>query len=46
MPVEADDDEASLHERIKVAERALLVDVVRRLATHNVHISGRKVTLT
>ena len=46
VPVEADDDEASLHERIKVAERELLVDVVRRLATHNVHISGRKVTLT
>ena len=44
--VEPDDDEASLHERIKVVERALLVDVVRRLATHNVHVSGRKVTLT
>lgn len=43
--VEADDDEASLHERIKVVERALLVDVVRRMATHNVHVSGRKVTL-
>ncbi len=42
--VEGDDDEASLHERIKVVERELLVDVVRRLATHNVHISGRKVT--
>ncbi len=42
--VEDDDDEASLHERIKVVERKLLVDVVRRLATHNVHISGRKVT--
>ncbi len=44
--VEPDDDEASLHERIKVVERALLVDVVRRLATHNVHITGRKVTLS
>ena len=44
--VEPDDDEASLHERIKVVERELLVDVVRRLATHNVHVSGRKVTLT
>ena len=43
--VEDDDDEASLHERIKVVERELLVDVVRRLATHNVHVSGRKVTL-
>lgn len=46
VAVEADDDEASLHERIKVVERELLVDVVRRLATHNVHVSGRKVTLT
>jgi formyltetrahydrofolate-dependent phosphoribosylglycinamide formyltransferase len=46
VPVEPDDDEASLHERIKVVERALLVDVVRRLATHNVHIAGRKVTLS
>jgi phosphoribosylglycinamide formyltransferase 1 len=44
--VDPDDDEASLHERIKVVERALLVDVVRRLATHSVHISGRKVTLS
>ena len=44
--VEPDDDEVSLHERIKVVERALLVDVVRRLATHNVHVSGRKGTLT
>jgi formyltetrahydrofolate-dependent phosphoribosylglycinamide formyltransferase len=46
VPVDDDDDEATLHERIKVVERELLVDVVRRLATHNVHISGRKVTLT
>jgi formyltetrahydrofolate-dependent phosphoribosylglycinamide formyltransferase len=46
VQVDDDDDEASLHERIKVVERALLVDVVRQLATHNVHISGRKVTLT
>jgi formyltetrahydrofolate-dependent phosphoribosylglycinamide formyltransferase len=44
--VEPADDEDSLHERIKVVERELLVDVVRRLATHNVHVSGRKVTLT
>jgi formyltetrahydrofolate-dependent phosphoribosylglycinamide formyltransferase len=46
VPVADDDDEATLHERIKVVERELLVDVVRRLATHNVHVSGRKVTLT
>ena len=46
VQVDDDDEEATLHERIKVVERELLVDVVRRLATHNVHISGRKVTLT
>ena len=46
VAVDDDDDEASLHERIKVVERELLVDVVRRLATHNVHISGRKVSFT
>jgi len=44
--IDEDDDQDSLHERIKVVERALLVEVVGRLATHNVHISGRKVTLT
>lgn len=31
VPVLDDDDEARLHERIKVAERAMLVDVVRRM---------------
>ena len=32
LPVLPDDDEASLHERIKVQERRLIVEVVRRLA--------------
>jgi phosphoribosylglycinamide formyltransferase-1 len=32
VPVQDDDDEASLHERIKVAERALLVGTVGRMA--------------
>ena len=32
VPVLADDDEATLHERIKQAERQLIVAVVRRLA--------------
>jgi phosphoribosylglycinamide formyltransferase-1 len=32
VPVEPDDDEETLHERIKVAERALLVDYVGRMA--------------
>ncbi|HEV3380165.1 MAG TPA: phosphoribosylglycinamide formyltransferase [Trebonia sp.] len=32
VPVRDDDDEATLHERIKVAERELLVDTVGRMA--------------
>jgi phosphoribosylglycinamide formyltransferase-1 len=40
-----DDDEASLHERIKVVERRLLVDVVESLATRGVTWTGRKATL-
>lgn len=40
------DDEASLHERIKVEERELLVDVVRRLSVGGIRITGRRVTLT
>jgi phosphoribosylglycinamide formyltransferase-1 len=45
VPVAADDDEVSLHERIKVVERELLVSTVARLATHNVSVIGRKVRL-
>lgn len=44
VPVEAGDDVASLHERIKTAERALLVDVVGRLARNGWTIDNRKVT--
>jgi phosphoribosylglycinamide formyltransferase 1 len=40
-----DDDEASLHERIKVVERQLLVDTLERLATHGWTVHGRKVTI-
>lgn len=41
-----DDDEATLHERIKVTERALLVDTVGRLARHGWSISNdRKVRI-
>ncbi|RKN05208.1 phosphoribosylglycinamide formyltransferase [Streptomyces radicis] len=39
------DDEATLHERIKDAERALLVDVVGRLARDGYRIEGRKVLI-
>ena len=40
-----DDDESTLHERIKVVERRLLVDVVRRIARHGLAVNDRKVTL-
>jgi len=39
------DDEGSLHERIKVVEREMLVDVVSRMARHGWAVSERKVTL-
>ena len=39
------DDEQTLHERIKVVERRLLVDVLAALATRGVTWSGRKATL-
>jgi len=45
VPVLVDDIEETLHERIKEAERAMLVDVVGRMARHGWTISGRKVTI-
>ena len=45
VPVEDDDDVASLHERIKVAERAMLVDAVGRLARDGYTITDRKVRI-
>jgi phosphoribosylglycinamide formyltransferase-1 len=44
VPVEDGDDESSLHERIKVAERQLLVDVVHRLSA-GWFVYGRKVQI-
>ncbi|RYU12725.1 phosphoribosylglycinamide formyltransferase [Nocardioides iriomotensis] len=41
--VEDDDDVETLHERIKVAERAMLVDCVGRMAREGFTISDRKV---
>ncbi|MGV1035611.1 MAG: phosphoribosylglycinamide formyltransferase [Candidatus Nanopelagicales bacterium] len=38
-----DDDEDSLHERIKVLERELLVDTIGRLCRQSLSISGRQV---
>ena len=43
VPVEDDDTEESLHERIKVAERGMLVDCVGRMAREGFTISERKV---
>src|SRR5690606_39016209 len=45
VPVEDGDDEESLHERIKVAERALLVETVGRVAREGMRIEGRRVVL-
>lgn len=39
------DNEETLHERIKVVERRLLVDVVAAIATRGVTWTGRKATL-
>jgi len=43
VPVRDDDDVALLHERVKVAERALLVDTVRAMASSGWLVQGRKV---
>jgi phosphoribosylglycinamide formyltransferase-1 len=45
VPVLDDDDEASLHERIKVVERRLLVDVLAAMATRGVTWTGRKAAM-
>jgi phosphoribosylglycinamide formyltransferase 1 len=46
VAVRDDDDEATLHERIKVAERALLVDTVGRMAREGWSVSDdRKVRI-
>jgi phosphoribosylglycinamide formyltransferase 1 len=45
VPVEDGDDERALHERIKVAERQLLVEVVDRMARYGWSLEGRRVRL-
>jgi phosphoribosylglycinamide formyltransferase 1 len=45
IPVLDDDDEETLHERIKVTERRLLVDVIAAVATGGVTWIGRKATI-
>jgi phosphoribosylglycinamide formyltransferase 1 len=43
--VEPGDTEHALHERIKIVERRLLVDVVAALARHGCTVSGREVSI-
>jgi phosphoribosylglycinamide formyltransferase-1 len=43
VAIREDDDEASLHERIKVTERALLVDTVGRMVRDGWSVRGRTV---
>jgi phosphoribosylglycinamide formyltransferase-1 len=46
VPIAPEDDEPALHERIKVAERALLVDTVGRMAREGWSVEGsRKVRI-
>ncbi|MDP4888880.1 MAG: phosphoribosylglycinamide formyltransferase [Actinomycetes bacterium] len=40
-----DDDEASLHERIKVVERQLLLRIIRDLSQWGCTVTGRKVSI-
>ena len=44
VEIDDDDTEETLHERIKVVERRLLVDVLATLATRGVIWTGRKAT--
>jgi phosphoribosylglycinamide formyltransferase-1 len=46
VPVHDDDDESTLHERIKERERELLVQTVAELVTDTYRIEGRKVVRT
>ena len=45
VPVEEDDDVASLHDRIKVAERAMLVESVGRIVREGIAVEGRRVRI-
>lgn len=45
VPVLDDDTTATLHERIKAAERTMLVDAVGRMARDGWHLDGRRVRL-
>ena len=43
--VRSDDDESTLHERIKSVERELLVDIVGRMSRSGWQVNDRKVVL-
>lgn len=45
VPVLPDDDVDRLHERIKAAEREMLVDTVGRMARDGYRVDGRRVTI-
>ncbi|HEV6954508.1 MAG TPA: phosphoribosylglycinamide formyltransferase [Promicromonospora sp.] len=45
VPVHDGDDEPALTERIKVAERALLVETVGRVAREGLYVTGRRATI-
>jgi phosphoribosylglycinamide formyltransferase-1 len=45
VPVRDDDDEASLHERVKIAERSLLTATVGRMVREGWSVQGRKVRI-
>ena len=45
VTIDLDDDEATLHERIKNVERELVVDVVGRMVRDGWKVDGRKVQL-
>lgn len=45
VPVYASDDVSQLHERIKVAERGMLVDTIGRMAREGWTVTGRKVSI-
>jgi phosphoribosylglycinamide formyltransferase 1 len=45
VPVEEDDDEVTLHERIKVVERVMLVDTIGRMAREGYRVEGRRVMI-
>ncbi len=45
VEIHEEDGEEELHERIKLVERELLVDIVIRLCIHGCTVDGRKVTI-